>query len=58
VSAVQPGSAILAIRMLTGPIPAVFLLAAIAIALRYPLSRKQFAEITAQLEKRRAAGIS
>jgi GPH family glycoside/pentoside/hexuronide:cation symporter len=58
VSAAQPGSAVLAIRMLTGPIPSVFLLAAIAIAVRYPLSREQFSEITAALEKRRAGGTS
>ena len=50
---VQTPGAVLVIRMLTGPIPAVFLVAAIVCAALYPLSRERFQEICADLESRR-----
>jgi GPH family glycoside/pentoside/hexuronide:cation symporter len=48
----QPASAILGIRLLIGPIPAVFLMAGIAFALFYPLNRKNHAEMRAKLSER------
>jgi GPH family glycoside/pentoside/hexuronide:cation symporter len=52
-SAQQPDSAILGIRMLVGPIPAVLLAIAIIFALKYPLDREQFATIVDELHSRR-----
>lgn len=49
----QAPSAILAIRLLMGPIPSFFLLLGILFALVYPLGRSRHAEIRAELEKRR-----
>jgi GPH family glycoside/pentoside/hexuronide:cation symporter len=49
----QPASALLGIRILAGPIPAVLLCAGILFAILYPLSREQHAEICQELEGRR-----
>ena len=50
----QPESAIRAIRVLVGPIPAVLLIAAIVFAVFYPIDREQHHRIVAELEARRA----
>jgi GPH family glycoside/pentoside/hexuronide:cation symporter len=49
----QPASAVLGIRMLVGPIPAVLLTIAIIFALKYPLDRVQFSNIVKELQERR-----
>ena len=49
----QPDSAVLGIRMLMGPIPALLLTIAIVFAVKYPLDRKQYADIVKELEERR-----
>jgi GPH family glycoside/pentoside/hexuronide:cation symporter len=49
----QPASALAAIRWLTGPIGALLLLSAVAIAWFYPLTRERHARIRRLLEKRR-----
>ena len=52
---VQPPSAVMAIRILTGPVPAVCLCAGIVFALLYPLGRQRHAELRATLASRRSA---
>jgi glycoside/pentoside/hexuronide:cation symporter, GPH family len=52
-SLTQPSSALLGIRLLVGPIPAVFLTISIIFALKYPLERAQFTNIVRELEERR-----
>ncbi len=52
----QPQSALLAIRLITGPIPAVLLCLGIVCAAFYPLDRRTHARILEELAKRRAAG--
>jgi len=54
-SAAQPASAVRAIQILMGPVPAAFLSLGILFALRYPLGRERHAEIRAILAERRAA---
>ncbi len=54
-AAIQPPSAILGIRLLTGPYPAVLLLVGVVIASRYPLTRQRFAQVRQELAKRRQA---
>jgi GPH family glycoside/pentoside/hexuronide:cation symporter len=49
----QPASAILGIRLLVGPIPAVFLTIGIIFALKYPLDRVQFTNVVKELKERR-----
>jgi GPH family glycoside/pentoside/hexuronide:cation symporter len=49
----QPDSAILGIRLLVGPIPAVFLTIGIIFALKYPLDRVQFSNVVKELKERR-----
>ena len=49
----QPASALLGIRLLIGPVPAVFLTISIIFALKYPLERVQFSNIVKELEERR-----
>lgn len=49
----QPPSAVLGIRMLVGPIPAILLSIGIIFAVKYPLGREQFTSIVAELEARR-----
>jgi len=48
----QPESALLAIRLLTCLVPAIFLCIAIALAWHYPLSRRRHQEILAALDAR------
>jgi GPH family glycoside/pentoside/hexuronide:cation symporter len=50
----QPGSAILGIRIVVGPIPAILLCAGIAFAWLYPLSREAHTDIRQQLQERRS----
>ena len=50
----QPPSALMGLRIVMGPIPAVLLCLGIVIALRYPLDRKAYERILAELEARRA----
>jgi GPH family glycoside/pentoside/hexuronide:cation symporter len=52
-AAQQPNSALLGIRLLIGPVPAVFLTISIIFALKYPLERAQFSNIVKELEERR-----
>jgi GPH family glycoside/pentoside/hexuronide:cation symporter len=52
-AATQPPSAVFAIRLITGPIPAVMLGLGIVCAALYPLSRKMHATILEELEQRR-----
>jgi GPH family glycoside/pentoside/hexuronide:cation symporter len=51
----QPPSAVFAIRLITGPIPAVLLCLAIVCAILYPVTRKMHEKILGELEARRAA---
>jgi GPH family glycoside/pentoside/hexuronide:cation symporter len=51
----QPASAILGIRIVTGPIPAVMICLGIVFAIFYPLGRERYSQITLELEQRRAA---
>ncbi len=50
---VQPDSALLGIRLVIGPLPALFLIGGIVVAVYYPLSRKQHNQIVQELEVRR-----
>ncbi len=52
-TAVQSESALMGIRMLIGPIPALLLIGGIVFALFYPLSRQQHQQIVKELRKRR-----
>jgi len=52
-SSVQPQSAVLGIRLLVGPIPAVFLTIGIIFALKYPLDRTQYTALVDELQIRR-----
>jgi len=54
-AAQQPASALLGIRLVIGPVPAVLLCVGIAIAFFYPLSREQHRQIVAELEQRRSS---
>ncbi len=54
-AAVQKPSAILAIRILTGPVPAVMLLGGIAFAFFYPLSRDSHAHTRREIASRQSA---
>lgn len=54
-AAVQPDSALLGIRLVIGPIPAVLLVGGIVFALFYPLSREQHHKIVEELRIRREA---
>jgi GPH family glycoside/pentoside/hexuronide:cation symporter len=53
----QPESAILGIRIIAGPIPAVALLLAILFTALFPLGRDDYKEINRQLEERRLANL-
>ncbi len=53
--AVQPPSALLGIRLVVGPIPALLLVTGILIAAFYPLGRKQHHQMVEDLSIRRAA---
>jgi len=52
-AAQQPPSALLGIRLLIGPIPAVLLTIGILFALKYPLDRAQFSNVVKDLQERR-----
>jgi GPH family glycoside/pentoside/hexuronide:cation symporter len=52
---IQQPRAELAIRLITGPIPAVLLCLGILCAVFYPLTRERYDQIVRELEKRRAA---
>jgi glycoside/pentoside/hexuronide:cation symporter, GPH family len=52
----QPDSAILAIRLIMGPIPAVLLGLGIVCAVFYPINRQMHAQILKELAERKAAG--
>jgi glycoside/pentoside/hexuronide:cation symporter, GPH family len=52
--AAQSESAVNAIRVLVGPIPAMLLIAGILFALNYPLDREEHRRVTRELELRRA----
>ena len=54
-TSVQPDSALMGIRLLIGPIPAVLLTGGIIFAIFYPLSRKQHRKIVEELRLRRKA---
>ncbi|MFA7406482.1 MAG: MFS transporter [Anaerolineaceae bacterium] len=54
-NAVQPPSALLGIRLVVGPIPALFLIAGILIAIFYPLGRTQHRQMVDDLRTRREA---
>ncbi len=49
----QSTQALLTIRLLAGPIPALLLVAGIVFAARYPLGREEFAAIVGEIERRR-----
>ncbi len=51
----QPASAVLGIRIATGPIPSVVICLGILFAFLYPLGREKYTQIAQELEKRRAA---
>jgi len=54
-AAVQPESALLGIRLVIGPIPAVLLIVGILFAWLYPLNRDQHAAMVRELEARRSS---
>lgn len=54
-AAVQSESALMGIRLVIGPLPAILLVGGIIFALFYPLSREQHHEIVEELRKRREA---
>jgi len=54
-AAVQPDSAMLGIRLVIGPLPALLLLGGIIFAIFYPLSREQHQQIVKELRERREA---
>lgn len=51
--ATQPTSAVLGIRIVTGPIPAVMIILGILFAILYPLGRERYTQIAIELEERR-----
>lgn len=51
----QPPSAVLGIRIVTGPIPTVVIALGIVFAVFYPLGREKYTQIARELEERRAA---
>jgi GPH family glycoside/pentoside/hexuronide:cation symporter len=54
---VQAPSAVRAIQMLMGPVPAVCLCAGIVFALLYPIDRERHAEVRARIAARHTAGV-
>jgi glycoside/pentoside/hexuronide:cation symporter, GPH family len=52
---VQPDSALLAIRIMIGPVPALILAAGIYLVHKFPIGKKEHDEMLRQLEARRAA---
>jgi glucuronide carrier protein len=56
--AVQPESAVTAIKVAMGLVPSGFILLAVAVMLTYPLTEKVFQQIVAETAQRRAARIA
>lgn len=54
-AATQPAQALLGIRLVMGPLPALTLCLGIAIALRYPLDRAQYTRIVQELAARKGS---
>jgi len=54
-SATQPPSAVLGIRIVTGPIPAVMICIGIVFAILYPLGRERYTQIARELEEKRSS---
>jgi glycoside/pentoside/hexuronide:cation symporter, GPH family len=54
---VQPDSALLALRVLIGPVGAAVLLLSFLAVRAYPITREKHAEIRAELERRKAASL-
>ena len=52
---IQPESALLAIRLMIGPVPAVLLVIGIVLALRFPITRAHHEQTLAELARRKAA---
>jgi GPH family glycoside/pentoside/hexuronide:cation symporter len=58
-TAMQSRSALLGIRLVVGPLPAVLLCAGILFAVVYPLNRAEYARVVAELEQSRSStGLS
>jgi len=53
----QPESAMLGIRIVIGPVPALLLVCGILFALLYPLGKEEYSNLCRDLEKRRAAKL-
>ncbi len=53
----QPASALMAMRVLIGPVSAVILLLSLLAVRAYPITREKHAEIRAELAKRKAANL-
>ena len=51
----QPASALLGIKIVIGPIPAVLLFSGIIFAIFYPLSREKYTHIVTELTRRKEA---
>ncbi len=51
---VQPASALLGIRLVMGPVPAVLLCAGILFAVLYPLGREEYSQVLTDLSRRRS----
>jgi GPH family glycoside/pentoside/hexuronide:cation symporter len=56
-AAQQPDSAVMGIRILSGPIPAIFLCAGIAFVLLYPMTREKHAAVRRELEQRKIGRV-
>jgi GPH family glycoside/pentoside/hexuronide:cation symporter len=55
---VQPASALMAMRVIIGPVSAVVLLLSFVAVYLYPITREKHAAMRAELEKRRAKAVS
>ena len=55
--ATQPPSALLAIRLVIGPLPTLILICGLVLAYFYPITREVHAEILLKLQERKAAKI-
>jgi Na+/melibiose symporter-like transporter len=53
-AASQPDSAVAAIRLAAGPVPAALIIGAIAVMSAYPLTEEKFREIVHEVAERRA----
>ena len=56
-NATQPAATIAGIQALVGPVPAVFLLVGVVFAARYPLDRKRFESLRADLAAKRQGSL-